>query len=95
LNTWLPQRFWLFHIFADASSLSVLQKLFQTFGNAIGPSRGSAVMKDAEKMCAPMRRRHALPLFGGPGVLSKSHLHHGRQLALGFHGFHQALGNLL
>jgi hypothetical protein len=54
LNTWLPQRFWLFHIFADASPLSVLQKLFHAFGNAIGPRFRLAIVKDPEQVRAPM-----------------------------------------
>jgi hypothetical protein len=33
-------------------------------------------------------------LFGGPRIPAEGQLHDGRQLALGFHGFHQSLGNL-
>src|SRR6478609_9330916 len=64
-------------------------------GQPLRPRFRLAIVKDTEQMCPPMRWRHALPFRTGFGVLAKSQLHDWRKRKFGFHGFHQALGNLL
>src|ERR1051325_2780843 len=78
-------------VFADNSLLRSRQQFFHALLDAIGTAFWRPVMENRKEVCAAMRWRQALPLFGRPEILSERQLHDWRKLALSFHGLHQAL----
>src|SRR5207253_346187 len=68
---------------------------FEHFADAAVAGFRAAIVEDTEQLVAALRRRHALPALISARITRERGFQDGRQVAFGFHGGQQALGNLL
>src|SRR5207253_8866989 len=69
--------------------------LFEHFADAARAGFRAARVADTEQLVASLRGRHALPALISARITRERGFQDGRQVAFGFHGGQQALGNLL